>query len=43
MGSGVARGAVGAALFGGIGAISGANSEKMNGEYTLSIILKDVI
>ncbi len=28
MGSGVARGAVGAALFGGIGAIAGANSAK---------------
>ena len=34
MGSGVARGAVGAALFGGIGA-------KKNSDYTVSIIFKD--
>ena len=38
MGSGVARGAVGAALFGGIGAIAGANSAKKNSDYTVSII-----
>ena len=37
MGSGVARGAVGAALFGGIG----ANSAKKNSDYTVSIIFKD--
>ena len=41
MGSGVARGAVGAALFGGIGAIAGANSAKKNSDYTVSIIFKD--
>ena len=41
MGSGVARGAVGAALFGGIGAITGANSAKKNSDYTVSIIFKD--
>lgn len=41
MGSGVARGAVGAALFGGIGAIAGANSAKNNSDYTVSIIFKD--
>ena len=35
MGSGVARGAVGAALFG------GANSAKKNSDYTVSIIFKD--
>lgn len=41
MGSGVARGAVGAALFGGIGAIAGANSAKKNSDYTVSIVFKD--
>lgn len=41
MGNGVARGAVGAALFGGIGAIAGANSAKKNSDYTVSIIFKD--
>lgn len=41
MGSGVARGAVGAALFGGIGAITGANSAKKNSDYTVSIIFED--
>lgn len=41
MGSGVARGAVGAALFGGIGAIAGTNSAKKNSDYTVSIIFKD--
>lgn len=41
MGSGVARSAVGAALFGGIGAIAGANSAKKNSDYTVSIIFKD--
>lgn len=41
MGSGVARGAVCAALFGGIGAIAGANSAKKNSDYTVSIIFKD--
>lgn len=41
MGSGVARGAVGAALFGGISAIAGANSAKKNSDYTVSIIFKD--
>ena len=40
MGSGVAP-AVGAALFGGIGAIAGANSAKKNSDYTVSIIFKD--
>lgn len=41
MGSGAARGAVGAALFGGIGAIAVANSAKKNSDYTVSIIFKD--
>ena len=41
MGSGVARGAVGAALFGGVGAIAGANSAKKNSGYTVSIVFKD--
>lgn len=41
MGSGAARGAVGAALFGGIGAIAEANSAKKNSDYTVSIIFKD--
>lgn len=41
MGSGVARGAVGAALFGGVGAIAGANSAKKNSDYTVSIVFKD--
>ena len=40
MGSGVARGAVGAALFGGIGAIAGANSAKKHSDYTVSLIFK---
>lgn len=41
MGSGVARGAVGAALFGGVGAIAGANSARKSSDYTVSIIFKD--
>lgn len=43
MSSGVVRGAAGAALFGGIGAIAGANSAKKSNDYTVSIIFKDGI
>lgn len=41
MGSGIVRGATGAALFGGIGAIAGANSAKKKSDYTVSVIFKD--
>ena len=41
VGSGVARGAVGGALFGGIGAIAGASSGKTKSVYTVSIVFKD--
>lgn len=40
-GSGVARGAVGGALFGGVGAIAGASSGKSKSVYTVSIVFKD--
>ena len=40
-GSGMARGVVGAALLGGIGAIAGASSAKKVGIHTVSIIFKD--
>ncbi|MBQ8614158.1 MAG: hypothetical protein IJ416_08105 [Ruminiclostridium sp.] len=39
--SGVARGIVGGALLGGVGAIAGAASAKNKGNYTVSIIFKD--
>ena len=39
-GSGVVRGAAGAALFGGIGAIAGASSGKKKGIHTVSIVFK---
>ena len=41
LGSGVARGIVGAALFGGIGAIAGASSAKSKTTHTVSIQFKD--
>ena len=41
MSSGVIKGAVGGALFGGVGAIAGASSGKNKGGYTVSIIFKD--
>lgn len=41
MSSGIIKGAVGGALFGGIGAIAGASSGKNKGVYTVSIIFKD--
>lgn len=41
VGSGVARGAVGGALFGGVGAIAGASSGKSKSIYTVSIVFKD--
>lgn len=41
MGSGVVKGAVGGALFGGVGAIAGANSAKKKGTYMVSIVFKD--
>lgn len=41
MGSGIVRGAVGAAVFGGVGAIAGASSAKKKGIHTVSIIFKD--
>ena len=41
MGSGIVRGAVGGALFGGIGAIAGAASGKNAGVHTVSITFKD--
>lgn len=39
--SGVARGIVGGALLGGVGAIAGAASAKNKGSYTVSILFKD--
>ena len=39
--SGIARGLVGAALFGGIGAIAGASSAKKKGTHTVSVVFKD--
>ena len=39
--SSMGSGAVGAALFGGVGAIAGANSAKKNSDYTVSIVFKD--
>ena len=39
--SGVARGVVGGALFGGIGAIAGASSGKSKTSHTVSILFKD--
>ena len=41
MGSGVARGAIGAALFGGLGALAGTASAKNKGTHLVSIIFKD--
>lgn len=41
MGSGMLRGAVGAAVLGGVGAIAGANSAKNKNLFTVSIIFKD--
>lgn len=41
MASGVARGIVGGALLGGVGAIAGAASAKNKGIYTISIQFKD--
>lgn len=41
VGSGVARGVAGGALFGGIGAIAGASSGKTKSVYTVSIVFKD--
>lgn len=41
LGSGVARGIVGGALFGGVGAIAGAASAKKKGVYRVSILFKD--
>ena len=40
-GSGVARGIAGAALFGGVGAIAGASSEKTKGIHLVSIVFKN--
>lgn len=41
MGSGIAKGIVGGALFGGVGAIAGAASGKSKIAYTVSIVFKD--
>lgn len=41
MASGVARGIVGGALFGGVGAIAGTVSAKNKGIYTMVILFKD--
>lgn len=41
LGSGVARGAVGGLLFGGIGALAGASSAKNKTTHTVSIIFKN--
>ena len=41
MSSGIVKGAVGDALFGGIGAIAGASSGKNTEPYTVSIIFND--
>ena len=41
MASGVARGIVGGALMGGVGAIAGAATAKSKGIYTISIQFKD--
>ena len=41
MTSGVAKGAIGGALFGGIGAVAGASSGKAKSVYTVSIVFKD--
>ena len=40
-GSGVARGIVGAAVFGGVGAIAGAASAKKKSIYRVSVVFKD--
>lgn len=40
-GSGVVRGAVGAAAFGVVGAVAGAASAKKKGVHTVSIVFKD--
>lgn len=39
--SGIARGVVGAALFGGVGAIAGASSGKSKTNHSVSILFKD--
>lgn len=41
MSSGVARGIVGGALFGGVGAIAGAASGKKKGTFMVSIVFRD--
>lgn len=41
MASGVARGIIGGALLGGVGAIAGAASAKKKGLHTVSIVFKD--
>ena len=37
----LAKGAIGGALFGGIGAVAGASSGKAKSVYTVSIVFKD--
>lgn len=41
MGSGIVKGAIGGALFGGIGAIAGAASGKSKSTYSVSIVFKN--
>lgn len=41
MGNGIAKGAIGGVLFGGVGALAGASSGKAKNTYTVSIVFKN--